>query len=244
MLNATLTALLHILPSESAHKMALKLLPFAADFTTPRPIDPILQTSLFGKNLPSAVGLAAGFDKDGQIVDALLKLGFGFVEVGTVTPVAQSGNTKPRLFRLSEDKAIINRMGFNNQGASAMAAKLLSRLNAKNATPGIVGVNIGKNKDSDSAKSDYERCAARFARLADYIVLNVSSPNTPGLRALQSKKDLSELTQHVRQVLHKACHIDDRVTQTPPPLFIILYLRVNWTFRRVLMNFSESVESG
>lgn len=220
MLNATLTHLLHLLPSETAHRLALSLLPLGTNMISAKTGDPILATELCGIKIPSAIGLAAGFDKDGIAIDALLKMGFGFVEAGTVTPLPQIGNPKPRLFRLAQDKAIINRMGFNNAGASAMAARLSARQNAKNAVPGIVGVNLGKNKDSDSAVSDYERGAARFARLADYIVLNVSSPNTPGLRALQSKKDLGEITKAVKLALQNAIEIDERIDQPIPPLFV------------------------
>ena len=220
MLNATLTTLLHMLPSETAHWLALSLLSLGKNMISSRSADPILATDICGLKLPSAVGLAAGFDKDGLVIDSLLKMGFGFIEVGTVTPLAQPGNQIPRLFRLPQDSALINRMGCHNQGASAMGARLLSRQNAKNAIPGIVGVNIGKNKASESGVRDYERGAARFARLADYIVLNMSSPNTPGLQALDSQKELSNITRAVKIALQNTIANNNQISQTVPPLFI------------------------
>lgn len=137
---------------------------------------------------PNPLGLAAGFDKDAEIPDAMLGLGFGFVEIGSVTPLPQPGNPKPRLFRLTQDHAVINRMGFNNQGGAAVHAHLTRR-----RRNGIVGVNLGKNKTSEDAVTDYVRGIERFAGIADYLVVNVSSPNTPGLRALQGRRELTEL---------------------------------------------------
>ncbi|MEO5640395.1 MAG: quinone-dependent dihydroorotate dehydrogenase, partial [Sphingomicrobium sp.] len=143
---------------------------------------------------PSPVGLAAGFDKDAEVPDAMLSLGFGFVEVGTVTPLPQGGNSKPRLFRLAEDRAVINRMGFNNRGQGDALGRL-----AKRERRGIVGVNIGANKDSADRIADYATGVRTMARMADYLTVNISSPNTPGLRALQAGGELAELLSAVRE---------------------------------------------
>ncbi|HEY4545611.1 MAG TPA: quinone-dependent dihydroorotate dehydrogenase [Pedomonas sp.] len=151
--------------------------------------DPILGVSLFGLNFPNPVGLAPGFDKNAEAPDPLLKLGFGFVEVGTFTPRPQVGNPRPRLFRLKEDKAVINRMGFNNDGLDAVKA----RLEARKGRPGIIGGNVGANKDSEDRIADYVTAIQGILGLVSYITINISSPNTPGLRALQSRESLAEL---------------------------------------------------
>lgn len=148
-----------------------------------------LATRVFGLDFSNPIGLAAGFDKNAEVPDAMLKLGFGFVECGTVTPRPQDGNPKPRLFRVPTAQAVINRFGFNNQGLDAYAA----RLQARAGRPGIVGANVGKNKDTVDAASDYTTCIRRVAHLAKYLVVNVSSPNTPGLRTLQSRDALADL---------------------------------------------------
>ncbi len=147
-----------------------------------------LRTEIFGLSFANPVGLAPGFDKNAEVPDAMLKLGFGFVEVGTVTPLPQQGNDKPRLFRLPGDAGIINRMGFNNHGAEVV----LGRLNARQKT-GIVGVNIGANKSSGDREDDYVRGIEAFHGVADYLTVNISSPNTPGLRGLQSRQELTSL---------------------------------------------------
>ena len=149
--------------------------------------DPILATSLAGLPLPNAVGLAPGFDKDAEVFGPMLRAGFGFVECGTVTPKPQAGNPRPRLFRLSEDRAVINRMGFNNRGLESFAGRLAAR------GPGVVGANIGANKDSEDRIGDYVAGLRRLWGLASYFTINVSSPNTPGLRALQTRAALEEL---------------------------------------------------
>ena len=146
-----------------------------------------------GLDFPNPLGMAAGFDKDAEVPDALLGLGFGFAEVGSITPLPQAGNPKPRLFRLTEDRAVINRMGFNNGGAEAAARRLAQRAHR----PGIVGINIGANKDSADRIADYATMARLMAPLASYLVVNVSSPNTPGLRALQDEGALAELLDAV-----------------------------------------------
>ncbi|MEZ4366572.1 MAG: quinone-dependent dihydroorotate dehydrogenase [Kofleriaceae bacterium] len=159
---------------------------------------PALATRALGLTFPSPLGLAAGFDKDARGIDALLALGFGWVEIGTVTPRPQPGNPKPRMFRLVRDRALVNRLGFNNQGADAVAARLRRR--RARGTAGIVGVTIGKNKATPEAEAiaDYVACTERLAPLADYLVVNVSSPNTPGLRDLQAVDRLGELLAAVR----------------------------------------------
>ncbi|MDP3855977.1 quinone-dependent dihydroorotate dehydrogenase [Phenylobacterium sp.] len=149
--------------------------------------DPILATRVGGLDLPNCVGLAPGFDKNAQVFGPMLRAGFGFVECGTVTPLPQAGNSRPRLFRLTEDRAVINRMGFNNQGLELFAARLARR------GPGVVGANIGANKDASDRIGDYVTALTRLWGLASYVTINISSPNTPGLRALQTKAALEEL---------------------------------------------------
>jgi dihydroorotate dehydrogenase len=155
--------------------------------------DPILAVRAFGLNFPNPVGMAAGFDKHGEVPDPLLKLGFGFVEVGTVTPLPQPGNPRPRLFRLEEDEAVINRLGFNSEGADAV----LRRLAARAGHGGIVGVNVGANKESADRIADYVGQIEMFAPVASYFTCNISSPNTPGLRDLQQGSVFDELTARV-----------------------------------------------
>jgi len=177
---------------EDAHRLAiqgLKLLPPVRL----RPDDAKLAVRAFGLNFPNPIGMAAGFDKSAEAPDALLRLGFGFVEIGTVTPLPQRGNPRPRLFRLERDEAVINRMGFNNDGAEVV----LRRLAARAHLSGIVGVNVGANKDSDDRVADYVRLIETFAPVASYFTVNVSSPNTPGLRNLQQAAALDDLLAKV-----------------------------------------------
>jgi dihydroorotate dehydrogenase len=177
---------------EDAHRLAiqgLKLLPPAR----PRADDAKLAVRAFGLNFPNPVGMAAGFDKNGEVVDALLRLGFGFVEAGTVTPRPQPGNPRPRIFRLERDEAVINRLGFNSDGAEAV----LRRLAARAHFGGIVGVNVGANKDSADRTADYVKLIETFAPVASYFTINVSSPNTPGLRDLQRAAALDDLLARV-----------------------------------------------
>ncbi len=172
---------------ETAHGLAIKGL--KAGFGPRHPAnDPILKATVAGLALPNCLGLAAGFDKDADVPDAMLAAGFGFVECGTVTPLPQAGNPRPRLFRLSQDRAVINRMGFNNRGLEAFAARLAGRKRR-----GIVGANLGANKDADDRVADYVAGLKRLAGLCDYFTVNVSSPNTPGLRDLQAKEALDQL---------------------------------------------------
>lgn len=163
--------------------------------------DARLEKTVFGIKFPNPVGLAAGFDKDGKYFEDMSKLGFGFIEIGTVTPKPQPGNPRPRLFRLPSDHALINRMGFNNDGVDAMA----KRLKKKRSTGIIIGGNIGKNKDTPNEKAidDYMICLRTLYPLVDYFVVNVSSPNTPGLRDLQEKEPLTQLLRTLKEEIQK-----------------------------------------
>ncbi|HZL31851.1 MAG TPA: quinone-dependent dihydroorotate dehydrogenase [Pseudolabrys sp.] len=184
--------LLRALDPEDAHALALKALRFVPTVRTE--IDPPeLKVRAFGLNFPNPIGLAAGFDKNAEVPDAMLRLGFGFVEVGTITPRPQTGNPKPRQFRLQADGGVINRLGFNNGGAASALARLAARANEG----GIVGVNIGANRDSDDRAEDYVRLIETFAAVASYFTVNVSSPNTPGLRNLQQADALDDLLARV-----------------------------------------------
>jgi dihydroorotate dehydrogenase len=185
--------LLRALPPETAHRLTLAALAAGLAGTSRIPDPPELRQRLWGLDFPNPIGIAAGFDKDARAPDALLRLGFGFVEVGTVTPRPQPGNPRPRIFRLEADAALINRMGFNSDGLDAVASRLTKRRRR-----GIVGVNLGKNRDSSDAAADYIEGVRRTAPLADYLVVNVSSPNTPGLRDLQARAVLDTL---LRQLL-------------------------------------------
>ena len=183
---------LFLLDAERAHKIslaALKALPRRASISG----EGMLASTVAGLRFPNPLGMAAGYDKDGEVPDALLGLGFGFAEVGSITPLPQVGNPRPRLFRLIEDRAVVNRMGFNNLGAEAAVA----RLAARRGRPGIVGINLGANKDSPDRIADYATMARLMAPLASYLAVNVSSPNTPGLRALQDEGALAELLDAV-----------------------------------------------
>lgn len=184
---ALVRPLVFALDPERAHRLtvaALKLMPGRALPAA----NPALAVTVAGLRFPSPVGLAAGFDKNAEVPDAMLGLGFGFVEVGTITPLPQAGNAKPRLFRLTEDGAVINRMGFNNEGQATALARLTARKRR-----GIVGVNIGANKDATDRIADYAAGVRSMAPVADYLTINISSPNTPGLRALQGGDALDEL---------------------------------------------------
>lgn len=207
-LYSLLRPLLFRLEPETAHALALHALRRGL---VPRPspvAEPILGIHLWGIDFPNPVGLAAGFDKNAVAVDALFEMGFGFVEVGSVTPAPQTGNPRPRLFRLPDDHAVVNRMGFNNDGLVALAARLEARTRS-----GILGVNLGKNKASEEAISDYVLGVDAMGALADYLVVNVSSPNTPGLRALQGREPLEAL---LRAVLTAR----DRLEHGRPPVLL------------------------
>lgn len=200
--------LIRLLSPEWAHNLSVSILKTGLVPRQPRIDDPSLKITLWGRTFPNPVGLAAGYDKNAEVTDALLGQGFGFVEVGTVTPKPQPGNPQPRMFRLVEDKAVINRMGFNNEGVERVAGNLTRR----RRQAGIVGVNLGKNKTTEDAASDYEKGVQVLGPLADYLVMNVSSPNTPGLRALQGRDALAELVGRVRQAM--------LLLPDPPPLLL------------------------
>ncbi|TAK48517.1 MAG: quinone-dependent dihydroorotate dehydrogenase [Xanthobacteraceae bacterium] len=208
--------LLRLLDPEDAHRLAirgLRLMPQGR----PAADDPRLAMRAFGLNFPNPVGLAAGFDKNAEVPDALLRLGFGFVEAGTVTPRPQGGNPRPRLFRLEADEAIINRMGFNNEGAEAA----LARLGGRAARGGIVGVNVGANKDSPDFTADYVALIETFAPVASYFTVNVSSPNTPGLRKLQQAAALDDLLARVidaRERMRKGTNATPVLLKVAPDL--------------------------
>ena len=199
-----LRPLIFRLDAERAHRLAISALKMRPAGSPSFPGS--LTTSVAGIGFPSPVGLAAGFDKDAEIADAALGLGFGFVEVGTLTPQPQEGNPRPRLFRLSEDRAVINCMGFNNRGQ----ADALQRLARRDRSRGIVGVNIGANKDSADRIADYVQGVRTMSPAADYLTINISSPNTPGLRQLQDEGALRALLSAVQEVR----------TAGGPPIFL------------------------
>src|SRR5882672_942320 len=192
LLDALARPLMGLMEAEKAHRLAVNALKWAP---LPRPgdDDALLAIRAFGLNFSNPVGMAAGFDKHGEVPDALLRLGFGFVEVGTVTPLPQSGNPRPRLFRLTPDEGIINRLGFNSEGAAAVLRRLAARANAG----GIVGVNVGANRESVDRIADYVHLIETFAPVVSYFSVNISSPNTPGLRELQQAKMLDQLLARV-----------------------------------------------
>ena len=193
-------SVLRRLPREAAHELTLRALEVGSrgslrDSAARKPDPPVLTQRLWGLDFANPVGLAAGYDKDARVPDAMRRLGFGFVEVGTVTPRPQLGNPKPRVFLLDQDQAIINRLGFNSGGLGAVCDRLSRRVRS-----GIVGVNLGKNRDTEDASGDYAEGILRTAGLADYLVVNVSSPNTPGLRELQHRATLAVLLRRLLEL--------------------------------------------
>ena len=181
-------SLIFKLDPEKAHDLAIKALKF--NFVSQNKIknNKSIQTEIFGKTIPNPIGMAAGFDKDAEVYNPLFKLGFGFVEVGTVTPVSQYGNPKPRIFRLEEDMALINRLGFNNSGSEKVRSRIIS-----NSPKGLFGINIGPNKDTNNRMEDYLIGLRKFYNLADYLTINISSPNTENLRSFHNENELNEL---------------------------------------------------
>lgn len=184
---------LTLLPAEAAHKASLAALKAGLGPKLAQKADPVLATSVAGIELAHPVGLAAGYDKNGEAPDALLAAGFAFVELGAVTPRPQAGNPQPRLFRLREDRAVINRMGFNNEGLEA----LKTRLEARARKPGVVGINLGANKDSEDRAGDYVTLVKALKGVASFFTVNISSPNTPGLRDMQGAAALNDLLKRV-----------------------------------------------
>ena len=206
-LYAIVGPILRSLDPERAHRLTIAALKAGLVPPVRVPDDPVLRQRLWGLDFPNPVGLAAGFDKDAEVPDAMLRLGFGSVEIGGVTPRPQPGNPKPRLFRLSEDEAIINRFGFNSAGLEVVRQRLAAR-----PRRGILGVNLGKNKDTADGAADFVKGAEVLAPHADFLVCNVSSPNTPGLRALQGKAPLADLISRVQAAL--------KTVPKPPPLLL------------------------
>jgi dihydroorotate dehydrogenase len=205
---------IYALDTELAHDLALRALRMGVVPAFPPKADPRLSRTLFGVSFPNPVGLAAGLDKNGSTIDGLFRVGFGSVEVGSVTPRPQPGNPKPRLFRLAPARALINRYGFNNEGLTP----LRERLEKRKWKGGVVGVNLGANKDSPDRVADYVTGLGMIAGLADYAVINVSSPNTPGLRSLQEKDALVEILARVTAAR------DAAIARTGKPLPVLLKL--------------------
>ena len=183
-----LRSLIFKLEPELAHSLAIKALKFGYISPFKQENNELLKTNIFGKNITNLIGMAAGFDKDAEVYNSLFKLGYGFVEVGTVTPLKQYGNPKPRMFRLEEDKALINRLGFNSSGAERVCSRI------KNNPPkSLLGINIGPNKDTSNRINDYLIGLRTFYNLADYLTINISSPNTENLRSFHNQQELENL---------------------------------------------------
>ena len=193
---SNLRSLIFKLDPETAHNLAIKSLKFsfAPNILDNDKNNPLFKTRLFKKDIENPIGIAAGFDKNAEVYNSLFKLGFGFVEVGTVTPLKQYGNPKPRVFRLVEDEALINRLGFNNLGAK----NVLDRIKSKRQI-GLLGVNIGPNKDTNDRNSDYIQCFKTFHEVADYITINISSPNTENLRNFHDELKLDKLLKMINE---------------------------------------------
>ncbi len=217
------------LPPEAAHGATIAALRLGASHLFPKSAnEPLLACRVMGLDFSNPLGLAAGFDKDAQVPDAILQLGFGFAEVGTLTPRPQVGNPRPRLFRLRGDRAVINRMGFNNCGATQAARRLAARRSRKS----VVGINLGANKDSNDRIADYALAAKALRGLGDYYVINVSSPNTPGLRALQEDTALREIISSVRAALAGASTGENSMPH--PPLLVKVSPDLNADQRRAM----------
>mmetsp|Transcript_18681 Transcript_18681/g.56470 ORF Transcript_18681/g.56470 Transcript_18681/m.56470 type:complete len:397 (+) Transcript_18681:78-1268(+) len=214
---------LRLLDAEDAHNLGIKAAAAGLFPRETRPDPPVLATQLWGRKFSNPFGLAAGFDKHAEAMDGLLGLGLGFMEIGSVTPLPQPGNPKPRAFRLSELGAVINRYGFNSEGVDAVGDRLAAYRTARQQTApgtgrpaGVLAVNLGKNKESEDAAADYCLGASKLAQFADFLVINVSSPNTQGLRALQGRKELERLVAAVKDTR-------DRMSwgpAGPPPLLV------------------------
>ncbi len=191
---SNLRSLIFKLDPETAHNLAIKSLKFnfVPNILDKDKDNPLFKTRLFNKDLENPIGMAAGFDKNAEVYNSLFKLGFGFVEVGTVTPFKQYGNPKPRVFRLVEDEALINRLGFNNYGATNILERIKS-----NKQSGLLGINIGPNKDTENRLNDYIECLKTFYEVADYITINISSPNTEDLRSFHDQTKLNELLENI-----------------------------------------------
>lgn len=201
---------------EDAHGLTIKALKAGALPPCPAVIDPALEQTVFGLKFPNPVGLSAGFDKNAEVIGPSFKMGFGFVEAGTVTPKPQDGNPRPRVFRDPKNEAVINRMGFPGGGMSLFKDNLEKFLSQKNKPAGVVGINIGMNKDQSEPAKDYSTLIRMLAPMADYLTINISSPNTPGLRDLQAREPLLELLSAVKDERAKSCGA------YPPPILLKL----------------------
>lgn len=207
---------LFTIDAEKAHGLAISFLKYSS-FKSPVVSEtPRLKTALWSKSFPNPLGLAAGFDKNAEVIAPILSLGFGFTEVGTVTPKPQEGNPKPRIFRSPKNHAVINRMGFPNQGLEAFQANLTRYLEKKPRPNGLVGINIGMNKDTQNPLRDYTVLLRALAPMADYLTINISSPNTPGLRDHQKPEAFRKLIGTLQEELSKVCG------NHPPPLLVKL----------------------
>jgi dihydroorotate dehydrogenase len=202
---------------ENAHRMTLRALQTGMLPCQTRLDDPRLQTTLWNRKFPNPVGLAAGFDKNAEVIGPMLHIGFGFVEAGTVTPRAQEGNPRPRVFRDTDHEAVINRMGFPNEGADSFRHNIEKFLEAKPRPAGVVGINIGMNKGVEDPARDYCILVRQLGNYADYLTVNISSPNTPGLRNLQARENLMPLLARILEERTKSCGRD-----TAPPLLVKL----------------------
>ena len=193
---SNIRSLIFKLDPETAHNLAIKSLKFnfVPDLSDETKNDPLFKNELFGKEIENPIGMAAGFDKNAEVYNSLFKLGFGFVEVGTITPLKQYGNPKPRVFRLVEDEALINRLGFNNNGAKNIVNRIKS-----NQQTGILGINVGPNKDTNNREADYIECLKTFCDVADYITINISSPNTENLRNFHDQTKLNNLLKTIEK---------------------------------------------
>jgi len=200
-------SLIFKLDPETAHDLAIKALKFNPIYRNKIKNNKLIQTEIFGKIIPNPIGIAAGFDKDAEVYNPLFKLGFGFVEVGTVTPVNQYGNPKPRIFRLEEDMALINRLGFNNSGSEKVRSRIIS-----NSPKGLFGINIGPNKDTNNRLEDYLICFRKFYNLADYLTINISSPNTENLRNFHNEDELNELLSLIEK--------EKKILKTTVPIIV------------------------
>ena len=187
-------SLIFKLDPELAHTLAIKALKFNYNPTKNIKKDSSIETIIFGKKIFNPIGIAAGFDKDAEVYNPLFNLGFGFVEVGTITPLKQYGNPKPRVFRLEEDEALINRLGFNNSGADIISSRIKS-----NSPKGLFGINIGPNKETKNILEDYLICLRKFHTLGDYLTINISSPNTENLRSFHNQNELDELLNAIQE---------------------------------------------
>ncbi|MEZ5785360.1 MAG: quinone-dependent dihydroorotate dehydrogenase [Xanthobacteraceae bacterium] len=212
---------LRLVDPEKAHRLTIEALKHGLGPRRAMPDDPVLATRVFGLDFSNPIGLAAGFDKHAEVIDATFGFGFGFIEAGTATPQPQPGNPGKRLFRLEEDEAVINRFGFNSEGLARFTERLARRLKSPHPT-GIVGANVGKNRETEDAAADYELGVTAVAPFVDYIVVNVSSPNTPGLRGLQARAPIEEVLRRALAARNQAApdpaHRPPLLTKVGPDL--------------------------